>query len=128
MIVPLGDVIDTVGAVLSTVKVDVPDEVEVFPATSANVAETVQAPSLNPERRHEPDELDTAPEHVTVVPPFVAVTLMVPVDSGAATVTETLVLVVRASLELDPVSDAVAITGAFGAFGAVRSMVNCVPV
>lgn len=123
-----GAAIDTVGAVLSILNVDVDDATETFPAASVNVAVTDHAPSVRPVREQVPDDEVTDPLHVTDVPLRVAVTAKVPVASGVATVTDTELLVVRASLELTPVSDPAAISGAFGADGAVRSMVSCVPV
>jgi hypothetical protein len=123
-----GDVIVTVGAVLSITNVDVVDDADTFPAASVKVTDNVQEPSVRPTSSHEPDELATAPLHVTVVPPETADTDTEPVASGVDTVAVTELFFVFASLLFNPVSEAAAIAGAFGADGAVRSIVSVPPV
>lgn len=49
----------TVGAVVSTVNVEIVDDTESLPATSVNTVEILHVPSVNPVNEHEPLEATT---------------------------------------------------------------------
>ena len=114
---------DTVGADVSTVTDKAEDASEVLPATSRSVAVIDHTPADKPDRVHEaPDVLDDI-EHCADDAPLVAVTVVVPPFSVAITLTDTVVLFVRSSVLLDPVSSPTARSGKPGADGAVESRV-----
>ena len=110
----------TTGPVPSTVMFRPVPAADVLPAGSVKVPVSAHVPSVRSGRSHDVAD-PTTYEHVFVVAPFVAVIVIVSPAEPPLPLTVGVVSAVRLSVDEEPVSDAVARSGAAGADGAVVS-------
>ncbi len=124
MITGIVDVVgltDVVGAMVSITIDNEAIEVDVFPAVSETVAETVHVPSLSVGKSHV-DDTDGSYEQERVVAPFVADTVISAPEIPPPTPIAGVLSEVLLSVDDVPSSDAESRSGVLGELGAVVSI------